>query len=62
MSCAVLIVEDEAVFAKNIQTYLVREGFEARVAGDAVTAMAEFDNFRPAIVLLDYNLPGANGL
>jgi DNA-binding NtrC family response regulator len=62
MSCAVLIVEDEAVFAKNVQTYLVREGFEARVAGDAVTAMAEFDNFRPAIVLLDYNLPGANGL
>jgi two-component system, NtrC family, response regulator AtoC len=62
MSCAVLIVEDEAVFAKNIQTYLVREGFEARVAGDAVAAMAEFDSFRPAIVLLDYNLPGANGL
>ena len=32
---AVLVVEDEAVFAKNIQTYLAREGFEVRIAGDA---------------------------
>lgn len=59
---AVLVVEDEAVFAKNIQTYLAREGFEVRIAGDADAAMAEFEAFRPGIVLLDYNLPGADGL
>jgi DNA-binding NtrC family response regulator len=62
MSCAVLVVEDETVFAKNIQAYLVREGYEVRVASEAGAAMAEFDKFKPAIVLLDYNLPGANGL
>ena len=62
MTFAVLIVEDEAVFAKNVQTYLVREGFDAHIAADAGAAMAEFDSFRPAVVLLDYNLPGANGL
>lgn len=57
-----LVVEDEAVFAKNIQTYLTREGYEVRVAGDASSAIAEFDSFHPSIVILDYNLPGANGL
>ncbi len=62
MSRAVLVVEDEAVFAKNIDTYLTREGYEVRVAGDAQTALADFESFRPGIVLLDYNLPGANGL
>jgi two-component system, NtrC family, response regulator AtoC len=62
MPCAVLVVEDEAIFAKNIQTYLIREGYEVRVAAEATAAMAEFDSFRPAVVLLDYNLPGANGL
>jgi two-component system, NtrC family, response regulator AtoC len=62
MTCAVLVVEDETVFAKNIQSYLAREGYEVRVASDANAAMAEFDSFRPAIVLLDYNLPGSNGL
>ena len=62
MSHAVLVVEDEAVFAKNIQTYLAREGFEVRIAGDAGAALAEFEAFRPGVVLLDYNLPGADGL
>lgn len=62
MTCAVLVVEDEAVFAKNIQSYLVREGYEVRIAGEANVAMTEFDRFKPAVVLLDYNLPGANGL
>jgi two-component system response regulator AtoC len=61
-TCAVLLVEDEAVFAKNIQIYLAREGYEVRIAPDAIAAMAEYDAFRPSIVLLDYNLPGANGL
>ena len=62
MTCAVLVVEDEAVFAKNIQTYLTREGYDVRIAGNADAALSEFDAFRPGIVLLDYNLPGADGL
>jgi DNA-binding NtrC family response regulator len=40
----------------------VRDGYEVRIATEARAAMAEFDTFRPAIVLLDYNLPGTNGL
>ena len=62
MTCAVLVVEDETVFAKNIQSYLLREGYEVRIAGEVNAAMAELESFKPAIVLLDYNLPGVNGL
>jgi DNA-binding NtrC family response regulator len=62
MTDAILFVEDEAVFAKNVQTYLKREGYEVRIADNADAALKAFDDFRPGIVLLDYNLPGANGL
>jgi len=62
MTRAILIVEDEAVFAKNVRTYLKREGYEVRIADNAEAALKEFETFRPGIVLLDYNLPGANGL
>jgi two-component system, NtrC family, response regulator AtoC len=62
MARTVLLVEDEKIFAKNVQAFLIREGMEVKVVGDATEAMAAFDAFRPSVVLLDYNLPGANGL
>jgi two-component system response regulator AtoC len=59
---AVLIIEDEAILAKNVRTYLARHGFEARVADSAEAGLAALDEFSPDVVLLDYNLPGMNGL
>ena len=62
MSYAVLIVEDEETLAKNLRTYLERHGHEARVAGTAEEALSQLDTFRPDAVLLDFHLPGMNGL
>jgi two-component system response regulator AtoC len=62
MTHAILVIEDEAVFAKNVQTYLMREGYEVRITDNVDAALREFDAFRPGIVLLDYNLTGVNGL
>ena len=62
MPHAILIVEDEVILAKNIKTYLERHDFEARVAGDAAQALEGLDSFRPDVVLMDYNLPGMDGL
>jgi DNA-binding NtrC family response regulator len=59
---AVLIIEDEAILAKNIRTYLARHGFEARVAESAEAGLTALDEFSPDVVLVDYNLPGMNGL
>jgi DNA-binding NtrC family response regulator len=59
---AILIIEDEAILGKNVRTYLERHGFEARVAQSAEAGLAALDEFSPDIVLLDYNLPGMNGL
>jgi DNA-binding NtrC family response regulator len=62
MSHAILVIEHEAVFARSVQTYLTREGYEVRLADTVNAALQAFDAFRPGIVVLDYNLPGTNGL
>jgi DNA-binding NtrC family response regulator len=62
MNAAVLIVEDEATLAKNIASFLSASGFAVHTAGSAESAMREIESFRPDVVLLDFNLPGMDGL
>lgn len=62
MNAAVLIVEDEATLAKNIANFLSGCGFDVRAVGSAESAMRELESFRPDVVLLDFNLPGMDGL
>ena len=62
MPRSVLIVEDEATLAKNIQTYLLRCGYRAQIAGSAEEAFALLKSFKPDAVLLDFRLPGMDGL
>ena len=62
MAKAILIIEDETVLAKNIRLYLERAGYEASTAESAEDGLRQISDFRPDIVLLDYQLPGRTGL
>ena len=62
MSGAILIIEDEAVLAKNMRTYLERHGYEVEHAASAEEGLARVDSFAPDAVVLDFNLPGMDGL
>jgi CheY-like chemotaxis protein len=61
----VLVVEDEALIRMLICDLLEAAGFECREAGDARDALATLDgtdDWRPDILVTDYNLgPGPNG-
>ncbi len=57
----VLIVEDEESLADPLAFLLRKEGFEATVATDGPSALAEFDRAGADIVLLDLMLPGMTG-
>ena len=62
MSHAVLVIEDEATLGKNILIYLERFGYEVRLAQSGEEGLSLLDSVRPDAVLLDFNLPGLNGL
>jgi DNA-binding response OmpR family regulator len=58
----ILVVEDEHVLAENVRSYLARRSPDVRVAGDGRRAMEMVESFTPDVVVLDYGLPGKNGL
>ena len=62
MSPPILIIDDETTFAKNIATFLIRNGYDVRRVETAEDGLVQLDTFRPAIVLQDFNLPGMDGL
>ncbi len=62
MTHAVLVIEDEDVLARNILTYLQRHDYDVSLAGSAEAGLALLEEVRPDAVVLDFNLPGLNGL
>ncbi len=56
----VLVVEDDAVFAKHLKFLLEHYEYDVAIAPDLHSAIAQL-NFNPQIVLLDLNLPDGDG-
>ena len=57
----ILVVEDSPDLAFGLRTNLEIEGYDIRVAGDGRTALREFEDFRPDLVVLDLMIPELNG-
>jgi two-component system, NtrC family, response regulator AtoC len=62
LSYTILIIEDEEVLARNMAVYLGRHNFNAQVANSAEQGLASLEELRPDAVILDFNLPGMDGL
>ncbi|EIJ36234.1 phosphate regulon transcriptional regulator PhoB [Thiothrix nivea] len=58
----ILIVEDEQPIRSMVGFALGRAGYELAEAADAEQAYAEIDRQRPQLILMDWMLPGINGL
>ena len=57
----ILIVDDDANIAELISLYLMKECYETKIVGDGESALREFPEFKPNLVLLDLMLPGMDG-
>ena len=57
----ILVVEDDRNISDLIQMYLVKEGFDVRIAGDGGRAIEEFQKEVPDLILLDIMLPVMDG-
>lgn len=57
-----LIVDDDAVVTTVYARHFRAAGFEVRVARTGEDGLAAVQDFLPDAVLLDLNMPGANGV
>ncbi len=58
----ILVVDDEPLIRWTLNEALRGWGYEPLEAGTVAGALSEFDDERPAAVLLDINLPDGSGL
>jgi two-component system, cell cycle response regulator DivK len=62
LSKSILIVDDNPANLKLARVLLASEGYDARTAGDAEQALKMLTTFSPALILMDIQLPGMDGL
>jgi two-component system, response regulator, stage 0 sporulation protein F len=62
-SATILIVEDDADIGEFLQQLIEEETpYHTKVVGDGLSALEQAPHMHPCLLLLDYRLPGINGL
>lgn len=62
MSRRILVVDDEAKIVELVKLYLEKSGFDVVQAADGQGALQAFHRDKPALVILDLNLPKLDGI
>jgi threonyl-tRNA synthetase len=62
MKRRVLIIDDEPAIGEMLTTILEAQGYEVAVAYDGPSGLAELERHPPHVLLLDYMLPGMDGI
>ena len=57
-----LVVDDEPDAAQSLTLYMEQAGYDVRYALSGEAAMAALDLYQPLCVLLDFQMPGMDGL
>jgi DNA-binding response OmpR family regulator len=58
----ILFVDDDADWRGLVSTYLEESGYDVLTAKDASEALAKADSVKLALIILDLDLAGENGL
>jgi two-component system cell cycle response regulator DivK len=58
----ILVVDDNPHNLKLARVLLSGEGYQVRTATDAENALEVLESFEPALILMDLQLPGMDGL
>lgn len=60
-SAKILVVDDDPAIRNLVYRFLLKQGYEMESAEDGKGARLMFEQFNPDLVVLDVNLPDANG-
>jgi DNA-binding NtrC family response regulator len=58
----ILIVDDEPFNLDLLEQELADRGYSVERAGDGAEALGKFESFQPDLILLDFQMPGMNGI
>ena len=58
----VLVVDDDPVQRRELADYLRHKGIRVNDIADGALAVSEIDRLKPALVLMDYKMPGCDGV
>lgn len=58
----ILIVEDDREIGQFLQSSLQANGYATQIATSLASATQHFDTFKPALLILDLNLPDGDGV
>jgi two-component system, OmpR family, KDP operon response regulator KdpE len=58
----VLVVDDEPQITRVLRTVLTSQGYQVRVAAEGETAMSNFTEWRPELVITDLYMPRMDGV
>jgi len=58
----ILVVEDETHLAEGLKLNLTLKGYGVRIATDGPSALEQWKQWRPDLIVLDIMLPGIDGL
>ncbi|GAP64370.1 MAG: DNA-binding response regulator [Ardenticatenia bacterium] len=62
MAASILIIEDDAKISEMLRRGLLFEGYRVETAPDGPTALEKLRQFTPDLIILDWMLPGMDGL
>jgi len=57
----ILVVDDDILVLELYKEILLKAGFEIQTAEDAIGAVTKFQAFKPALVILDVDMPAGGG-
>ncbi|HBA59967.1 MAG TPA: hypothetical protein DCZ92_03940 [Elusimicrobia bacterium] len=57
----ILVVDDDLTLLELYKDFLGSAGFEVQTAEDAIGALTRFQEFKPALVILDVDMPAGGG-
>ena len=58
----VLVVDDEPQITRVLRTVLTSQGYQVRTAGEGESALADFTEWRPELVITDLYMPHMDGV
>src|SRR5262245_64995400 len=58
----VLVVDDEPQITRVLRTVLTSQGYQVRTASEGESALANFTEFRPELVITDLYMPHMDGI